>query len=105
RHLATSLECHPWRIRGAALASLLLMNDLASGFRRRLRHRAAAVLLCGALCVGGTAVAAAALQPLPSITDAAKRFVRSQMPPGQNDIVITASRLDPRLRLARCGGP
>lgn len=31
--------------------------------------------------------------------------MRSQMPAGQTDIVITASRLDPRLRLARCGGP
>lgn len=81
------------------------MNDLASGFRRRLRHRAAAVLLCGAICLGGAPIVAAALQPLPSITDAAERFVRSQMPPGQNDIVITASRLDSRLRLARCGAP
>jgi len=81
------------------------MNDLASKSRRSAPHRAAAALLCGALFLAGAAAAGAAIQPLQSISDAAAGFVRSQMPPGQADIVITAGRLDPRLRLARCGGP
>ncbi|MGH8319880.1 MAG: flagellar basal body P-ring formation chaperone FlgA [Steroidobacteraceae bacterium] len=77
------------------------MNELASKFRRRLTRRSARVLLCGALCVGAAA-AGAAIQPLASIRNAAQAFVRSQMPPGQSDIVITVASLDPRLRLARC---
>ena len=73
-----------------------------------MRH-AARALLCGSLClaaaaVAATAVAATATQPLESIRDAAQAFVRSQMPAGQGGIVITVARLDPRLRLARCGG-
>jgi len=55
------------------------------------------------MCLG-IAVADAAIQPLDSITDAARDFVRSQMPPGQSDLVITAAGVDPRLRLAPCGG-
>lgn len=85
------------------------MNDLASKNRRcRSRPLAAAALLCAALgCAGAAAGAAAAtaLQPLESIRSAAESFVRSQMPGAQADIVVTAGRLDPRLRLARCGGP
>jgi flagella basal body P-ring formation protein FlgA len=81
------------------------MNDLASKTRRRLSGRTAAALLCGALYLGGAALAAPAIQPVESVARAAEGFVRSQMPPGQSDIVVTASRLDPRLRLARCGGP
>lgn len=82
------------------------MNELASEIRRRPPHWAAtALLLCGAFWLGGAAAAVATIQPLQSIRDAAEGFVRSQMPAGQTDIVITASRLDPRLRLARCGGP
>lgn len=81
------------------------MNDAASKNRRFSPHRPAAALLFGALLLGGAAIAGAAMQPLDSIADAAVRFVSSQMPPGQADIVITAGRLDPRLRLARCGGP
>lgn len=85
------------------------MNDLASKIRRRRSHRAvAAALLCGALCCAGVTAAApqsTALQPLQSIRSAAERFVRSQMPGVHADIVVTAGRLDPRLRLARCGGP
>ena len=53
----------------------------------------------------GSPAASAAIQPLESIRSAAAGFVTSQMPPGQNGIVVTAGRLDPRLRLARCGGP
>jgi flagella basal body P-ring formation protein FlgA len=58
------------------------MNEHASKFRRRRAHRVAAAL----------------------VGRAAQAFVRSQMPSGQSDIVITAARLDPRLRLTRCGG-
>jgi flagellar basal body P-ring formation protein FlgA len=81
------------------------MNEHASKIRHRPARRSARVLLCVALCVGAAAAAGAAIQPLASIRSAAQAFVRSQMPPGQSDIVITAARLDPRLRLARCGGP
>lgn len=94
------------------------MNDSASETRHLARHRIVAALLCGVLCLAtaaavaavaaaaaGAAVAGAAIQPLESVRDAAAGFVRSQMPPGQADIVVTAGRLDPRLRLARCGGP
>lgn len=81
------------------------MNDLASKTRRRRLQHAAAALLCGTLCLGGAAAAANVIQPLESIRGAAEGFVRSQMPPGQADIVVTAGRLDSRLRLAPCGGP
>jgi len=84
------------------------MNDLASKTRRTPGHRAGAALLCVSLCLGAAGLAAAtpaAIQPLGSISSAAEGFVRSQMPPGEKDIVITAGRLDPRLRLARCAGP
>lgn len=60
------------------------------------------------MAASGGAVAAVAdttIQPLESIRDAAAGFVRSQLPPRQPNIVVTAGRLDPRLRLARCGGP
>lgn len=65
-------------------------------------------MLCGALFFAATAAeaaAAAGIQPLQSIRSTAAGFVRSQMPPGESGIVVTAGRLDPRLRLARCGGP
>ena len=57
------------------------------------------MLLCGLLCLGARPAAAAAIQPLQSITGAAERFVRAQMPGGGGDFVVTAGRLDPRLRL------
>lgn len=85
------------------------MNDLASKIRRNA-HRSARALLCGALCFGAAVAAKAAvaagagIQPLESIRSAAQAFVRSQMPAGESDIVVTAAGLDPRLRLARCGG-
>jgi flagellar basal body P-ring formation protein FlgA len=90
------------------LQAYLRMNELASKIRRNAR-RCGRALLFGALCIGAAAAAeaaaaaSAATQPLDSIRDAAQGFVRSQMPPGQSDIVISAARLDPRLRLARCG--
>jgi flagellar basal body P-ring formation protein FlgA len=77
------------------------MNEPASKIRRRVAHRTAGALLCGVLAM---AAATAAIQPLDSIRSAAQAFVRAQMPPGQSDLVITAAQLDPRLRLARCGG-
>lgn len=89
---------------GAALASPSPMKESASKNCRRAARRHARALLCGVLCLGTAAVAAAAIQPLDSVRRAAETFVRSQMPPGQTDIVITADRLDSRLRLARCGG-
>ncbi|MGH8290244.1 MAG: flagellar basal body P-ring formation chaperone FlgA [Steroidobacteraceae bacterium] len=76
------------------------MDEPASKIRRPL-GRSAVALLCAFL---GVAAAAAAIEPLDSIRGAAQDFVRSQMPPGQSDIVITAAGLDPRLRLAPCGG-
>lgn len=81
------------------------MSDSASKNRRLSSPRAAAALLCGALLLGGAAAAGATIQPLDSVREAAAGFVRSQMPPGQAGIVVTAGRLDPRLRLARCGAP
>jgi len=82
------------------------MNAVASEIRRRRPPcRGAAALLCAALSLSmGVAAAGAAIQSLDSIRGAAEAFVRSQMPPGQSDIVITVARLDPRLRLAPCGG-
>lgn len=82
------------------------MNHPASKIRRGPRKtQVAATLLYGALCLVAGSASAAAIQPLESIRSAAEGFVRSQMPPGQSGIVVSAGRLDPRLRLARCGGP
>lgn len=68
-------------------------------------RRNAGALLCGVLYLGAAAAAMAAIEPLDAIRSAAQSFVRSQMPPGQSGMVITASDLDPRLRLARCAAP
>ncbi len=64
----------------------------------------AALTVCVAASLMFTARAAAAIQPLASIRAAAEHFIRAQMPPGER-IVVTAGRLDPRLRLARCAAP
>lgn len=81
------------------------MNELASKTRRSLVLRVVCAVACGILCAEvGVAAPAVGTQPLASIRDAAEAFVRSQMPAGQSDIVISAVRLDPRLRLAQCGG-
>ncbi|HUN71090.1 MAG TPA: flagellar basal body P-ring formation chaperone FlgA [Steroidobacteraceae bacterium] len=83
------------------------MTQLASKIRRSARGRARAALHA-VLCIGAAGAAAAngaATQPLESIRGAAQAFVRSQMPPGQSDIVITVAGLDPRLRLAHCAAP
>jgi len=80
------------------------MKEPVSKIRRSPARRSLGALLGAALCVGAAAAAAAAVEPLDSIGSAAKSFVRSEMPPGASGIVITVA-LDPRLRLARCGGP
>ena len=81
------------------------MNERTSNVRHRLLRRGVGVCLGAALCLGAAAAAAAAIEPLDSIRSAAQSFVRSEMPAGQSNLVITVGRLDPRLRLARCGGP
>lgn len=82
------------------------MKFLASEIRRGPREsHAAAALLSMALCLAAASASAATIQPVQSIRSAAEAFVRSQMPSGQSAFVVTAGRLDPRLRLARCGGP
>lgn len=78
------------------------MKACASTIRRRRVAAGAAVL--ASVGLAAVSLAGAAVQPVASIRDAAKRFVRDQMPPGQS-VVVTAGRLDPRLRLARCSGP
>lgn len=111
------LELHLSVRRALELARLLhiylRMTVSASKTRRRLHPARAISTVTAALWV---AVASASgqparqpaehsLQPLAAITAAATDFVRAQMPPGEKDIVVTASRLDPRLRFAHCGGP
>ncbi len=86
------------------LQALLLMNDSASKNRHRFVHRRVQALFLGMLCLAPLATAVAAIQPLDSVRNAATAFVRSQMPPGDAGVVISAGRLDPRLRLARCAG-
>lgn len=82
------------------------MKDRASKIRRGPRaSQAVSALLSGALCLGSALASPAATQSLEAIRSAAQGFVRSQMPPGQADIIVTAGKLDPRLRLAHCGGP
>ena len=75
-----------------------------SASKNRHRHRPARTLLGGVLWWGAVAAAAAAIQPLDSVRGAAAAFVRAEMPPGESGLVITAARLDSRLRLAACAG-
>lgn len=62
-------------------------------------------MLCATLGLTSAGFAAGAIQPIASIRHAAEQFVQGQMPPGEQGVVVQAGRLDPRLRLARCGGP
>ncbi len=78
------------------------MKAHASTFRHCRPLRAVAVL--AALSVAAGTPVFAAIQPLASIRAAAENFIRAQMPPGQG-AVVSAGRLDSRLRLARCAGP
>lgn len=70
---------------------------------RHLHRIAAGVLATVALAT--VCRAAAAIEPLASIRQAAQRFVAAQMPTGEVGIVVRAARLDSRVRLARCAGP
>jgi flagellar basal body P-ring formation protein FlgA len=89
------------------LHTSLHMNVSASKIRRR--PGLTVVLLTAASWTGTVSAAAQPIrqpiQALASIAAAATDFVRAEMPPGEKDIVVTAARLDPRLRFARCGGP
>lgn len=78
------------------------MKECVSTIRR---FRSVAVMAAFAAAgIAATSLAGAAIQPLASIRAAAESFIEGQMPPGQN-ILVTAGRLDSRLRLARCAGP
>jgi flagella basal body P-ring formation protein FlgA len=79
------------------------MKQHASTIRRRDRSWASGWLAAIGLCAAGLAVGA--IQPIASIRQAAEQFVQGQMPPGEADVIVTAGRLDSRLRLTRCGGP
>lgn len=79
------------------------MNRTASAYRRS--GRPAALVLCATLGLMAAGLAIGAVQPVASIRHAAEQFVQGQMPPGEQGVVVRAGRLDPRLRLARCGGP
>lgn len=79
------------------------MKECASRVRRFQNVMGLAVF--AAVGVLMSAAALGAIQPLASIRAAAEEFVRAQMPPGHNGIVVTAGQLDPRLRLGRCSGP
>jgi flagella basal body P-ring formation protein FlgA len=81
------------------------MHDPVSKNRRVCALPAASLLLLAPLWLGMAAASVPPIQPLAVITAAAVDFVRAEMPPGQKDIVVTAGRLDPRLRFARCRGP
>lgn len=83
----------------------ICMSDPVSEIRRLRPWAGRRLLLLATLSLGTAAAFAGPIQPLGSIGAAATDFVRSQMPPGQKDIVVTASRLDPRLRFTRCEGP
>lgn len=75
-----------------------------ASFCRRSRRSAAAAGFC-LLVIGCAGLARGAVEPIASIRHAAEQFVRSQMPPGEQSIVVHAGALDSRLRLARCQGP
>lgn len=45
------------------------------------------------------------IQSLDAVQAAAEAFVRSQLPPSSGTYHVSASRLDPRLRLAACAAP
>lgn len=79
------------------------MNTCASSCRRP--NRLAVSVLCATVSVFSAGIATAAVQSISSIRQAAERFVRGQVPSGQKAIVVKTGRLDPRLRLQRCGGP
>lgn len=81
------------------------MSDPASKNRRERPWAGVILLLLATLWLGTAAASGQPIQPLASIAATATDFVSSQMPPGEQDIVVTAGRLDPRLRFVRCSGP
>ena len=81
------------------------MHPPASKIRHARLLAGATLLLLAASRLGTAAASGQAIQPLAAIAAAATGFVRSEMPPDQKDIVVTAGRLDPRLRFAHCAGP
>lgn len=83
----------------------LYMSDAVSKNRHRAPAPRGSLLISAVLWLGTAVAAGQPIQPLAAITAAATDFVRSEMPPGEKNMVVTASRLDPRLRFARCGGP
>lgn len=87
------------------LHAYIYMSDPVSETRRLRPWARAGLLFAAALCSGPAWCSGQPIQPLGSIRAAAMDFVRAEMPSGDNDIVVTASRLDPRLRFVRCGGP
>ena len=94
-------------MRGLArhLHRYICMSHPASRTRRFRPAARASLLLAAALWLGTAWGSGQPIQPLASIRAAATDFVRAEMPSGDDDIVVTASRLDPRLRFAHCGGP
>lgn len=81
------------------------MSDPASKTRHLRPGVRAGLWLASAFWLGTAWAAGQPIQSLASIRAAATDFVRAEMPTGDDDIVVTASRLDPRLRFVRCGGP
>ena len=81
------------------------MSDPVSKNRHLVRAPCASLLIAATLWLTTAWAAVPPIQPLASIRAAATDFVRAEMPSGEKDIVVTASRLDPRLRFARCAGP
>ena len=105
RRLRAILKCPVDAKLARCLHTYLRMHAPASKNRRARSLSAATLLLLAAAWLGPAAAFGQAIQPLTAIAAAATAFVRSEMPPEQKDIVVTAGRLDPRLRFARCGGP
>ncbi len=62
-------------------------------------------LAIGCLLFANLACAQQPLQALGSIQNAAESFMRAQLPKTSDKYFLTASHLDPRLRLAKCAQP
>ena len=79
------------------------MDKCTSSYCRR--SGGLVTVLCALSLLCGARFAHGAVQPIASIRQAAVQFVQAQMPAAQQDIVVRAGHLDPRLRLARCAAP
>lgn len=103
------------RLLARRLHSYIRMLTLAS--KNRHRHprllvgasafRAAIAAACTVVLATAARAADASfnVQPLHSIQLAAEKFVRQQMPADAKGIIVTATELDSRLRLAQCAQP